>query len=278
MLWLVLFSLAFVHVALPSLLRTSFSANGFWADLALIPYPGERTLNPIWTLKREAIFYVLFALMIARPKIGLPIVVTWQALSALNAALAFWPGYYGSTLFDAYNLGFGAGMIAALAYRRLSPSRSVSNVCVVLGAAGLIAVSAVEWQIARNLPRAFPDPIGVELEPAIQVVAAALLLYGLLGLERSGRLRMPRWSAAAGGISYTLYLIHEPMISGLNKLTPLLGRTPLANPMVFYLAASVIVLTGAGLTHFLVERPVQNLLHRALQNAFAKTRLVAAQL
>ncbi len=265
MLWTVLCGLALAHVMLPTILRTTFSPRGFVADVLLLPYPGDRLLNAIWTLKKEALFYAVFALAIFRPRWGIPTLMVWQLCSLLNAVFLLVPGFYGLFFFDAYNIGFGTGMLAALAYQHLPHNAWISRVCAVFGAAAFIGVAAWEWTLGHMLPPTAENPIGVELEPALQVVAAATMLYGLLDLERAGHLRLPKWATVAGALSYALYLLHEPLISLAAKVAERLHLSVEA----FYVGTSLFVVSAVAVIHYGYERPLQKFLTR-LERRFVR--------
>ncbi len=272
MLWTVVFGLAALHLAFPSMSRTTVSPSGLLADMMLFPYPGQLTLNPIWTLKREALFYALFAIVIYRPKVGLPMLGVWQGLSLLNIILPFTTSFYGLYFFDAYNLGFGVGIVAALVYLRLPHHVRLSNACVIAGGGGLVVISAWEWFIGHTLAPDAINPFGVELEPALQVIAAAMLIYGLLDLERAGLLCVPRWAAFAGSVSYVLYLIHEPLITMSTKLVATIYDGVSGEAFYVFTVIGVVLISVA--VHRWFERPLQASMSWLL---LARSRAVAAQ-
>ena len=95
-------------------------------------------------------------------------------------------------------------------------------------------------------PFGVPTPFGTaQAIPAM--LGAALLIYGLLGLERSGALRLPGWVKLAGAASYVLYLLHEPRRLGQLRLVakvaswPLPAGATLLVVAVLTIAASVAV-------------------------------------
>ncbi len=274
MLWSVLIGLAVLHLLVPAALHTPLSPSGFTADVLLLPYPGPLALNPIWTLKKELLFYLFFAVTIYRPRTGWPLIVTWQLMSFLNIVLPFSKSFYGLFFFDAYNLGFGAGICAALAYLQLPHRVRTSQSFVALGLGGFVGIGLMLWLHGRFLPVGTVRPLGVELEPALEVLAAAGLLYGLLGLERAGRLSVPAWAAVAGSVSYTLYLVHEPIIAAWVKVFGSVGAR-LGSADLFYLVTACVVVLFAVAIHYWYERPLQRYLDGWLQPYISRQRRIA---
>ena len=274
MLWTVLFGLAVGHLLAPHLVRTPHSVEGFVADVLLAPYPGNLTLIPIWTLKRELLFYLLFAGAIVRPKAGLSVLAVWQVFCLANAGLGFAPGFYGQFLFDGHNLGFGAGGLAAYLHLR-RPCRSMTSwLCCALGVLVLASTASVEWSLGHSLPSEAANPIGDQLEAVLGVVGATLLVIGMIGLERSKRSHLSRWASLAGGTSYVLYLIHEPIVSGLvRSIAAPAIRMGMAVDMVFLLIVAVTV-AGACMIHLAYERPLLGWLAKATRRAGRRVQAV----
>ena len=148
----------------------------------------------------------------------LPLLI-WQVLVAV-ALLLQWasdePGIV--ALLNVFNLGFGAGMVSALACRRNWIAKPFT--LVVFGTLGIAVTIGAEIYAGRNLPHIDPA-IGVIASPLIYIFWASLLVTGLAASE----LRMaPKKSAVAkiaailGGATYLLYLVHGMVMSVLIRV------------------------------------------------------------
>ncbi|MFD9411017.1 acyltransferase family protein [Streptomyces sp. NPDC059989] len=94
------------------------------------------------------------------------------------------------------------------------------------------------------------------------VAAWAVFVAGMLLRKR----RFPRWLSWLGAISYSLYLLHNPLIHGMHWI--LEGHAPIVSwtDRALLLTAFMAVLTGASwLSYRLVELPFQNLGRRVLK-------------
>ncbi|MGW7455635.1 acyltransferase family protein, partial [Streptomyces sp. NPDC054787] len=96
------------------------------------------------------------------------------------------------------------------------------------------------------------------------VAAWAVFIAGMLLRKR----RFPRWLSWLGAISYSLYLLHSPVIHAMNWL--LEGRAPIESwtgRAVQLSAFTAVLLVLSYLSYRLVELPFQNLGRRVLKAA-----------
>ena len=92
-------------------------------------------------------------------------------------------------------------------------------------------------------------------------LSTAAAIFGLVGMERTGRLRIPQPLLFLGSASYAVYLIHGFVLSmTMQAATRLLPRT---TPLVFVLVLVVAVAVAGGcLFHVYVERALTARLRR----------------
>ena len=198
-----------------------------------------------WTLFFEIVFYVAFAFLLVDRRVGVLVLGAWWSLTALRLVSGgASAGPLGLYVFDPFTLLFGFGMAAALLYRRdriVLPAVLAATGTVLFVANGLLEVYA----------RIFPEVI-------VSVLAglfAATALGGFAELERRGRIRVPAPLALVGDASYSIYLVHFPVLSLAAKvvLHPMLRVVP---PLVAELIL-ILLAIGAGLAfHLAVERRV----------------------
>ncbi|MEU6759785.1 acyltransferase family protein, partial [Streptomyces sp. NPDC046685] len=104
------------------------------------------------------------------------------------------------------------------------------------------------------------------------VAAWAVFVAGMLLRKR----RFPRWLSWLGAISYSLYLLHNPVIHAMNWL--LEGRAPIQSwtgRAVQFSAFMAVLLVLSYLSYRLVELPFQNLGRRVLKAATRRVPLEA---
>jgi len=226
-----------------------------WASL--LPIRTDNLIVVAWTLRQEVTYYLLFALCLL-PVVGWAVLATWVVglLLWLFAGWAvFVPGVTGivvSHVMSPFNVEFLAGLSAGALFRRI-PGQRGPAACIL--AAGLIIVA---WRMSQ-------DGWGAEYGPDSARLVYGLgyggVILGLAMLERSGALpfrgRAGRIAAAAGVVSYPLYLSHLLTIDWMAKhlaAAGLAGRLGADACFALFLIASVLV--GAALAYGL-DRPIQ---------------------
>lgn len=210
------------------------SVPAFVHALLLTPTGVAPVISVAWSLQWEVIFYLLFGALILHP------VLAVAALAGLLfSGLADAPLYLGL---------FALGALAALAvgrYPRL-PGRA-------LAAAGLAIFAAACVQDVLS---------GVK--PTVWLgVGSALLIAGLACAERAGRVyggqRSLQW---LGDASYSIYLVHYPLISVGCKLAVALGLKGEGGGMVAYPVLLVAAVLAGVALHLMVEKPLIRRLNR----------------
>ncbi len=168
------------------------------ASLALFPTERHPVLDVAWTLQHEVLFYAVFGLALWRPRLGGLLLVGWLGASLI---VPFtdppWPVGF---LFSGFHLLFAMGMAAAFLFRR-----GAVPLPGAIAAGGLIGF-AVAWALLCVGERT------VGLTWAFGL-SAALAVLGLAEMERQGRLRFAGALAVLGDSSYSLYLLHMPVMA-----------------------------------------------------------------
>ena len=196
-----------------------------------------------WTLDYEALFYLVFAALLLTPQAG-RLTRLALALAALSALGLAYPAAY-TLLFNPMLMQFAAGAaIGRLWILRALPGPGAGAGLIALGLA-LLGAGHVLGVVPESL-----------LRPAAWGAPAALLVIGAVSLEAAGRL--PRWAALArlGDASFSIYLIHHPLMALFNRI---IGPT---DPLLFFALAMALSI-GAGLAcHCWIERPLLALFRR----------------
>lgn len=238
----------------------ALSLPGVAADLLLLPHE-DAVLSISWTLRHEMLFYAIFALALwAGRALLFWLLPLWIALSLALAAAGGDEGNLGgfSIVASALNLGFGLGLLVALARERgwslLPPGPALAAGVLLLAGTAL-----AEWRTGAGLPHG-QAPLGMAGTIAY-LAGAALLVHGLVGKE-SGREagRESGWRIAGagawkmlGGSSYILYLVHQPLASFALRAARPLGNMP---PHLLFWLLVALAVAAALAVHLLVERPL----------------------
>ncbi|MDB5479413.1 MAG: acyltransferase [Caulobacteraceae bacterium] len=176
-------------------------------SLAFIPHLDPRglpfpTLPPGWSLDYEALFYGIFAAVLAGPR-------AWRGRLVVGALIAVTA--FGFLLPDPYYylganpmlLQFAAGVCLGIAVENgLAPPRWLGWVMIL---------AALAWWTAVQAGGLFTEL----WRPLLWGVPAVLTVAGALGLELSpGAVRAPAWAArpalVLGDASYAIYILHLP--------------------------------------------------------------------
>lgn len=239
--------MVFAALVALSLLHPALGAGGVRdpaavaANALLVPTGAQPLLRVSWTLHHEMLFYLAFALLIANPRWGGLLFGLW-CLACARALFVPYQSFPASFLFRDVNLLFLFGMGAALAFPRLGRGRAAG--LLAAGTALFLAVGLAEvhgW--------ASPGPVMGNLGYGL---GAAAMVAGLAALNPPA----PRWLEFLGAASYSIYLVHSPVMKVMSVWLADLGF-PGPLPPLASLAAIVAIGVGAGcLVHVAVERPM----------------------
>ena len=84
-------------------------------------------------------------------------------------------------------------------------------------------------------------------------LGVAFLIVPIIQLEYAGRLRAAPWLVFLGNASYSIYLIHNPVVSITSRIA---AAVPLLNGWLAAILFSFAISIGCGcIYHLLVERP-----------------------
>ena len=227
-------------------------------SIFLLPHPQDPILQVAWTLRHEVMFYALFAFCIANVRLGVMLMIVWQAacVGALVLGLDRFPL---SFLLSANNILFLMGI--AVAFFTIKCSVRYPRLLLFCGVAAFLATGFAI--VLGKLPEAR------SMHVLMFGTASAIAIAGLAGLELSQRVAVPWVLRHLGDASYAIYLVHFPVLAGTAKLVFLLGlNRHTAEPVLFLIIAAVAVGAGSAF-HLLVERPLLNRWRSARKPAFA---------
>ena len=257
--WVVLAGLGFILIFSPEKDASITSPGNIVASIFLLPRQQEPVLGVAWTLRHEVLFYGLFGVLLLNRTAGRVVLAIWAALISWNIAV-FWatgsPWFQGLTgylPFRIFNIEFFFGMGVALLLSRGPSWRP--RTFLVLGT-GLFFANGMLESFGPILPIEWPP------RQLAYALGAAMALYGLVGAERAGALKVPGPLFDLGTASYSIYLTHLIAIMILQQvLLRVRSYVPLGLDTSFLMISFIAVVGGVVFSR-LVEQPLLHLLRR----------------
>lgn len=222
-------------------------------DLTLVG-GNSHVITPLWTLRWE----IIFSLLLPIAAYALRLIPAW-AFGVLCVGLSVLGASQGVDALR-YLPIFGIGVALAGEWGRIerrvarTPRRAAAILWPVVLVLGLTMLSSY-WMLKSFLPYAAALTIsqGPVLVGAVILVVAAGMWKPLVGLLSW------RWIALLGAISFSLYLVHEPIVIAVAHLTDSARMT-----LVIAVPASLVI---AWLFWLCVERPAHGLARRVRDHA-----------
>jgi exopolysaccharide production protein ExoZ len=267
-------------VAIPTivaaLLIQTAAMPAAWADRAEVIF-GSLTLLPthlppvpivVWTLKHEILFYALYAIVLWRPRVGAGLFAAWAGLCLFHTLQGFDSNFITDFLFSPYNLEFMLGVGCGYSMRKRTVRFPLA--LALLGTL-LFFWAGVVFDEPPMMQTWIPNPT-TPWQVAQFGFSSALIILGLSQLDLRWHIVPPKLLVLCGAASYSIYLVHLPVISLAIRVVKLADRYVTITPAV---ALALVVLAGvvAGIVvHLLVERPILKISRRALLPAKASGR------
>lgn len=241
-------------------------------SLLLLPQTEDPVLGVGWTLIYEMQFYLLFAIGLLFARKWLPIWIgIWSAVILVGSLIWAQPLHAGNLaqlFISPLNIEFILGALVAL-YVSRGPLKN-GAIWLGLGAIGFAAALLF-----------FPDNKIIPFNWTRVVcfgIPGALIILGVVTLEREGRLRVPSPLVKIGDWSYSLYLSHLLVLLSLTRIWNMQLVSPyIPEPLkwgaegwldnIAYIILGIFgSLIVAGLSYHLIERTSLKLLRRRNRN------------
>lgn len=256
--WFIISLFLLAQILLPSFYRTHFSfdiKNIFFTYLLL---PGHAMVNGVsWTLSYELFFYLIFcfAFIIRSKKIAFAVAILYGFILILLPLLGY--NYENENpwinlITFPMNVEFIMGVIAALIIVKL-PQRF----CLpfIVGGSLIFIIDGVfsnaDYHIFSN---SFNRVV-------LFGIPAFFVITGLVKYELNKKIIVPKMLLNLGEASYSLYLIHLPVIVAAFKI---LARLNIKNTLVTHLCITIIIVIicyACILFYQTVEKPILNKLN-----------------
>lgn len=240
--WIVTLTMVAAVLARPNFFPdVDASAANVVGSLLFLPNINVSTLFPVvhqgWTLTYEMFFYIIFAASLCiRQDYRLPAIVSVLIFLSLLHPLV--PDGYAAVFTDTLLLEFAAGVLIGAAWAK---GKSVP-VPVALAA----VIAGVVWLAVENF-----SPLG--LERVIKFGGpAALIVGGLVFVERRMELPHFRFLQLCGDASYSIYLWHVLVGVVIMGLALRVGVGGILMPIIITVGSIAITL----LAYVFVEEPI----------------------
>lgn len=226
-----------VYAALPGFSESGGRDYSLLSSLLLLPADQPPALSVAWTLVHEIQFYAVFLLFYLSGRWLMGFLLLWAGV-ILFSNLALSPTGWVRYPLSLMNIEFMFGVLAAW---------------VVKGSGLRVAPS---WWLAAGVTLALAmlalmSPDNLRFVRLAFAFGLALVVVGFALLERGRTLPWPALLLLLGNASYSIYLIHNPLLSVTQRLA---GKLEL--DWLMALVAGVVVSVLAGLIYYgLIERP-----------------------
>lgn len=235
--WPVGLALLGLHAALPNLSASGGREFSVLSSVLLLPADRPPALPVAWTLVHELMFYGVFLLwFVSRPAF-------WGGVAVWAGAIAVTYATGGATGWLRYPLGvlnveFMLGVLAAVVYRR---GLLAQHAGMLLAGGGSLACAV--------LVLLYGGLVGGEAR-LVLALGLGVLMLGLAMRERRRSIAWPALLLALGNASYSIYLVHNPLLSLTQRVA---GKAGLGWPVG--LMAGAVVSVGCGYLYYAaVER------------------------
>jgi exopolysaccharide production protein ExoZ len=200
----------------------------------------ETNMVVAWSLFDEVMFYLCFSTLLINRSVGTLVLAVWIGASFV---FLFHPGAYWQVIFAPDHLLFALGMFVA--WRLEKGSLSKPRIMFFAGLGIFLTCTVVLGHVTNGV--------------AVRLLAGAGAAFGLLGaidLERRHEWLIPNWIVFIGDGSYSIYLAHFMVVSGVARFGFRHGHQLPVPPLIWIV---IIVFSGLMvglLTHLLIERPL----------------------
>jgi exopolysaccharide production protein ExoZ len=255
--WIILVALVISGLLFPTLAGASsggiknFLSSFFLVAISTKAYSVPTTILVVgWTLFHEILFYVVFSILIINTIIGSAVAATWLVGSVVLL--------YSSepTLLSVYfapiHLLFAIGVLSGWLYLKGEVSRPAT-----LTAVGVLALVVVLGMLAFE-----PASIPWRFQSILIGIPAGFLLLGTACLERAGRIKVSSILSFLGDASYSIYIVHLPLLILLTKIVWAGHLERVLPPAVWYTILPAVTIGIACVFHLQVERRILNATRR----------------
>jgi len=252
--WLILFSVLSIRLVKPELVTKDVD---ILKSIFLLPQDHVLALQVGWTLIYELYFYLLVSFVFRfnqkfRLFIGLTL---FACILLINYSLNvpdFNRNRYLQLIFSPFNLEFLFGLLLGLRINKLAVFNKLLSFSILVVALILVYLAYLYMPFVDSYPNN-----NSLYRVAYEGIPSALLLLAVLQIERGKFARFPQILISLGEWSYSIYLIHVPLLVGSYRLLAVF--LPKVSPLVLWfsnaLILAMIIIAGYIVNRF-IEKPI----------------------
>lgn len=237
--WPISIVLILSYILLPGLSQGSRGDFSWLSSLLLLPDAPPPALSVAWTLIHEVMFYMIFSLYFISTRLFILFVAGWVLVIFASSWFISGIDHFAflARLLNPINLEFVMGMIVA----------SLSRLVSIRFAKALLFLGGGLFVLLLLLPFSEGERVWFGLPFSALVLGAVLF-------EREGSWKLPRSMVLIGDASYSIYLVHNPLVSLTSRLVVRLhGFASWGLGMFVGVISSVLL---GVLYHFYIEKPL----------------------
>lgn len=254
--WLVLILLLIVYFLIPTYgLAETRNPVYILQSFLILPLRNMTysALSVAWTLRYELLFYLLFCSMFFfKKKTAFAFLLLWVLISAANLILRMagsgTENFDFNFLFNAYNLEFTLGIISAHLVLNTYVSKRFSIIVILSGIFVFITTSMLDAVYHMILHRFL-----------YYGIPAVIIVYGMTAYEFNHGMRWIKPLVYLGDASYSIFLVHLPTISFINKVFMKFNIYGLTGYFAGMVAAGVLSVVSGCIFYELVEKKLNRL-------------------
>ena len=255
--WVVTLALIPIYFIMPSFGVGYESDPGvILKSLFLIPQDHDPILGVGWSLVYEVFFYIMFGLFILLGKKPAAIILSAWMVASISLLNFEFGNYFFKFLFSPIIFEFLLGCLMAFLLLNVRFKQSLS--IFFLGAVTFLGAVLLDEFVFDSLSRE-----GI-VRVLIYGISSFLIILGIILIERQGNFKSNRMMTYFGDASYSIYLVHIPVILFLNKVFDFLG---LYGTLSYPIATSILALVTLGsgcIFHNLIEKPLLSFLRKKI--------------
>jgi peptidoglycan/LPS O-acetylase OafA/YrhL len=213
------------------------------------PVPGVA-----WSLKHEIMFYLLYGVLIWRRNLGLLLFGAWCTVCIIRLYVGNATDWKTDFITSPYNIEFCVGIVAGVILRKYNIRSPVA--VALAGVAGFLLgglclnivgrADAMPWE---------QNPItGWEL--FVFGFSSMLMVIGIGQLDQGKTVSPPSIIMLLGAASYSIYLVHYPVVSVSCKVLKTIDRYVAISPQIAYIIVPCVAIAAGVAFHLFIEKRV----------------------
>jgi exopolysaccharide production protein ExoZ len=221
--------------------------SGFIYDALLLPRDDLTTFIPVsaWTLTHEMMFYAMCLSSFISHRLYWVLLVSWSTLCGLTFLTEYNVSGMAMPL-SPLNIYFLLGAITAVACRK--KPNAYRGTFIIPGLTGLLFAFYIDMCIydTQMIRRTVPS--------LVYGISFSAIIFSLHTSPPNIILKFDKVMTYLGRISYSLYLIHYPIIIVLAMIISKIDKNA-SGQALFFVLSIVVTLIAARISYFLIEKP-----------------------